>query len=261
MPVSIKASATLIIHIWSNYRIHTTDIIVCTCTDLSGDMKPFVLVMYKFDGIPEHTILVRPHGNAKENKPYRRTMKSTKRQLEAELKIRKPKDAIDIVFESRGGLVGAHSAGELPRGRTQAYNMKRTLQQKEFEAGLGPRMPICSPSVTRDMLSSWSNVSMQRRSIDLFKMLHVPQSPWPFFVLTNNSWISTDSAVILSGFAFLVLTQPSTLVTLVLHPQSTDTSFWKTPKRHSHHCFWGLCLFTTISIFEVITTSFQRWLA
>lgn len=152
MPVSIKASATLIIHIWSNYRIHTTDIIVCTCTDPSGDMKPFVLVVYKFDGIPEHTILVRPHGNAKENKPYRRTMKSTKRQLEAELKIRKPKDAIDIVFESRGGLVGTHSAGELPRGRTQAYNMKRTLQQKEFEAGLGPRMPICSPSVTRDML-------------------------------------------------------------------------------------------------------------
>ena len=67
-PVSIKASVTLIIHIWSNYRIHTTDIIVCTCTDPSGDMKPFVLVVYKFDGIPEHTILVRPHGNAKENK-------------------------------------------------------------------------------------------------------------------------------------------------------------------------------------------------
>lgn len=77
-------------------------------------MKPFVLVVYKFDGVPEHTVLVRPHGDAKVNKLYRRTMKSTNRQLETELQIRKPKDAIDIVFESKGGLVGAHSVEQLP---------------------------------------------------------------------------------------------------------------------------------------------------
>lgn len=35
----------------------------------------------------------------------------------------------------------------------------------------------------------------------------------------------------------------------VLHLQSTGTSFWKIQKIHSHLCFWGLCLFTTISSF------------
>ena len=49
--INIKASAALIIHMWSNYRIHTTDITVCICTDPSGDMKPFVLIVYKFEFI------------------------------------------------------------------------------------------------------------------------------------------------------------------------------------------------------------------
>ena len=74
----------------------------CILSDPSGAMKPLVLTVYKFDGVPEHTVLVRPHGNAKENKPYRRRMQSTKRQLAAELQVRKPKDAIDTVFQSKG---------------------------------------------------------------------------------------------------------------------------------------------------------------
>lgn len=79
-------------------------------------------------------------------------MKSTIRQLEAEIQIRMLKDAIDTMFESRGGLVSAHGAGQLPRGQTQAYNMKRALQQNKLEAGLGPQMPICSSPGTQDML-------------------------------------------------------------------------------------------------------------
>ena len=90
-------------------------------------MKPFVLV-YKFDSVPEHTVLVHPHGNAKENKPYWRTMKSTKKKLEAELQVKKPKDAIQAVFELKGGLLCAGSAGQLSRCATQAYNMKQALQ-------------------------------------------------------------------------------------------------------------------------------------
>lgn len=42
-------------------------------SDPSGELWPYVLVVYKFDGVPEHTVLVPPHRNAKENKPYRRT--------------------------------------------------------------------------------------------------------------------------------------------------------------------------------------------
>lgn len=64
------------------------------------------------------------------------------KKTEAELQV---KDAIDTVLELRQSLVGAQSAGQLPRGHTQAYNMKWAMQQKELEAGLGPQMPICSP--------------------------------------------------------------------------------------------------------------------
>ena len=73
-------------------------------------------------------------------------------KLEAELQVKKPKDAIQAVFESKGGLLGAGSAGQLPRGATQAYNMKRALQQKELMAGVCPRVHISSASGTQDML-------------------------------------------------------------------------------------------------------------
>lgn len=47
--------------------------------------------------------------------------------------------------------MSASSAGQLPRGCTQAYNLKRTMQQKELRAGLAPCVPIYSVSGTRDM--------------------------------------------------------------------------------------------------------------
>jgi len=76
--------------------------------------------------------MTRPHGNAKTDEPYRRTRESTKALLKSELKINGPKEAVDKVFASRGGLVAAKSAGELPRGRAQAYNLKRKLQQEQL---------------------------------------------------------------------------------------------------------------------------------
>lgn len=47
-----------------------------------------------------------------------------------------PKDAVDVVFESKRGLLGACSAGQLPRGITQAYNIKRREVQKEMMSGM-----------------------------------------------------------------------------------------------------------------------------
>ena len=79
--------------------------------DSTGELWPYVLVVYKFDGVPEHTVLVHPHGNVRGDKPYQRTIKSTKQHLENELQVRRPKDAVYTIFESKGGLVGARSAG------------------------------------------------------------------------------------------------------------------------------------------------------
>ena len=104
--------------------------------DSSCQLVPLALVVYKFDGVPEHEVLTRPHGNSKANKPYRRTEESTKNLLKAELEQKSAKDALDAVFSTRGGLVAAQSAGDLPRGRTQAYNMKRSLQCKQLKVRL-----------------------------------------------------------------------------------------------------------------------------
>ena len=131
--------------------------------------------------------------------------------------------------------------------------MKRTLQQKEFEAGLGPLMPICSPSVTRDMLFVIMEQCKYAEKEHRF-VQDVTCAPEPMAVLCTDQQLLDINRFCCDPFRFCIFGVDPTL----LHPQSTDTSFWKTPKRHSHHCFWGLCLFTTISIFEVITTSFQR---
>ena len=85
---------------------------------------------------PDHAVLIRPHGNSKRNKVYRRTRESTKNLLKTELEKSTPKEAVDNVFESKGGVLEVQSAGELPRGRTQAYNIKRALQQRRSSKAL-----------------------------------------------------------------------------------------------------------------------------
>ena len=106
-------------------------------TDNTGEVLPLALVVYKFDGVPAHAVVVRPHGNAKSNKPYRRTRESTKNMIKEELEHCDPKEAVNKVFEERGGMISAQSAGELPRGRTQAYNIRRQSQKEKLMASMG----------------------------------------------------------------------------------------------------------------------------
>jgi hypothetical protein len=98
-----------------------------TYIDSNNQLTPLALVVYKFDGVAAHEVSIRPHGNSKSNKAYRRTRQSTKNLLKKELETTNPKEAVDKVFIQKGGLIEAQSAGELPRGRVQAYNMKRTI--------------------------------------------------------------------------------------------------------------------------------------
>jgi len=108
------------------------------------------LVVYKFDDVEDHLVLVQPHGNSrKSNQPYRRTKQSTKNLLDAELSQAKPKDAIDKVFTERGGMM-AESAGNLPRDRTQAYNLKKKQQQIKLTSFCG--ISGMSLSKTHNML-------------------------------------------------------------------------------------------------------------
>lgn len=139
-------------------------------------MWPYVLVMYKFDGVPEHTVLVRPHGNAKESKPYRRTMKSTRHQLEKELQVRKPKDAVDVVFESKGGMVHASSAGHKPT------TSNANCHNKSWREALVKKFLLYSLSGTRDMLylimEQCKSMERERRFVQ-----DVTRAPEPMAIL------------------------------------------------------------------------------
>ena len=118
--------------------------------DPSGKLVPLVLIVYKFDGVTEHTVLTRPHGNAKTNKPYRQTRETTKNLLKLELEHSCAK-GVDKVFTKRGGILSSQSAGELPRGRSQAYSLKK-MQQEQLVASIGAKAPTSSGYGTRDML-------------------------------------------------------------------------------------------------------------
>ena len=75
----------------------------CLRADSKNQLLPLALVVYKFDGVAAHEVLVRPHGNAKSNKAYRRTRQSTKNLLKKELDGNNPKEAIDNVFVKKVG--------------------------------------------------------------------------------------------------------------------------------------------------------------
>ena len=78
--------------------------------DSKDKQLPLALVVYKFDKVPEHAVSVRPHSNSKTDKSYYRTEKSVKLNLASVLKKASPKEAVDSVFISKGGLLGATSA-------------------------------------------------------------------------------------------------------------------------------------------------------
>ena len=64
-------------------------------TDNTGEVLPLALVVYKFEGVPAHDVLVGPHGNSKSNK---RTREITKNMIKEELEHCDPKEAVNKVI-------------------------------------------------------------------------------------------------------------------------------------------------------------------
>ena len=81
--------------------INNNYVLMYISIDSKDQQTPLALVVYKFDGVPAHEVLIRPHGNAKKNKLYRRTRESTKVMIKAELENSKPKEAVDKVFTQK----------------------------------------------------------------------------------------------------------------------------------------------------------------
>ncbi len=159
-------------------------------TCLGPALTQHCMVIYKFDGVPEHNVLVRSHGNAKGSKgKYRRTMESTKKELRSKLGRGKPKEAEDELYTEKGGILKAQSSGELPRDRQQAYNIKKRLSGSSLSAN------VYATNATRDVLFSVMLQCKNAEKTDRF-VQEVTCAPEPMAVLCLEQQL-TDW----SGFA------------------------------------------------------------
>ena len=72
---------------------------------------------------------VAPHGNSKSGGAYIRTIPSVMTKLKEAATRKTPKRALQFVVDEQSGVVGATSAGALPRSRQQVKDMRRSLKQ------------------------------------------------------------------------------------------------------------------------------------
>ena len=94
-------------------------------TDINGDVVNNVaLVQYTFTG-KEHDLAPTAHGNAKRKKVFTRTKPSVRQKLKENLTRYPVSEAVAKTRRELGGPLTISSDAEMPRGRTQAYDIKR----------------------------------------------------------------------------------------------------------------------------------------
>ena len=81
-------------------------------------------------------MLIRSHENSKKRKQlFCCTHPSTMKTLKEEAQNHPPKQAASVIYEEKGGMMGAASLGELPRNCDQVSNMRHSVNSN---------LPICS---------------------------------------------------------------------------------------------------------------------
>ena len=100
---------------------------IFVCIDRDEELLNRCIVQYHFTG-DEHEVLVRPHGNSKRSESYIRTMPSTLKELTEVASEKTPKPAVHSISSHRGDVIGASSAGSLPRNERQVKNIRRKIK-------------------------------------------------------------------------------------------------------------------------------------
>ena len=100
--------------------------------------------------------------------------------LKEEAQINPPKQAVSVVYEEKGGMMGAQCLGELPRNRDQVSNMRRSVN---------PNLPICSSKGLRDPLFMVMEQCKLCESGDKFVRV-VTASPEPMCLLATDQQLN-----------------------------------------------------------------------
>ena len=124
-----------------------------TCVHIADgdeDLLDLVLLHYCFDN-EEHPVLTRPHGNAKSDTGFVRTMPSTLSKVRELSENLKPKHVVSKLSQSVGGIIGASSTSQLPRNRQQSADCRRQLFSSKVPGShskdpLFPLMMMCKES-------------------------------------------------------------------------------------------------------------------
>lgn len=114
-------------------------------TDYDENLLNRGIVQYFFMG-EEHAVLTRPHGNSKKSYPYIRTMPSTLEKLTDIASELTPKPAVHVVSSQAGGIIGATSAGSLPRNTRQVKDVRRKMNTRSKDP-LHSVMMMCKESM------------------------------------------------------------------------------------------------------------------
>ena len=146
-------------------------------------MKTFLIWHYCFDN-EEHPVLTCPHGNAKSDTGFVRTMPSTLSKVRELSENLKPKHVVSKLSQSIGGIIGASSTSQLPRNRQQSADCRRQLFSSKVPGShskdpLFPLMLMCKES-------EGSKTDSHTRFVRI-----VTNSPQPMAVLVYD-WILRD---------------------------------------------------------------------
>ena len=71
-----------------------------------------------------------PHGNSRDNKPYFSTLPSTMAMIKNESKHSGPKQVIESISSSMGGILSATDMCQLPRSEQQVSQAKRRSKRE-----------------------------------------------------------------------------------------------------------------------------------
>jgi hypothetical protein len=118
--------------------------------------------------------------------------------LKCELEYSDGKEAVNKVFAKKGGLLTSQSAGELPRDRVQAYNMKRKLQIDKMTASHGG-----VSHDTKDMLYVVMEQCKQAEKTDIF-VQDVTCAPEPMSVLCTEQQLIDITRFCCDPFEFCI---------------------------------------------------------
>eukprot|EP00794_Sanderia_malayensis_P004990 gene4990-5648_t len=109
----------------SDCSIRKTISIMQDATEKCGE---YIFLEYRFKGEEHEITAIKPHGNSKSRRQYIRVFPSVRDKLR-DSKSKKQSSAsgeLDKVYLSSGDVLGARSLGELPRGRSDLYNARRS---------------------------------------------------------------------------------------------------------------------------------------